>query len=175
MVRYVCLLVLALTRCSSPGETMRTQFPDFWNEVMGEWEIYPEGATRALSIEFSEALKVRDAESFICGKEATPNYWTGQTPAETVFSADQAHGNSAGTGKAALQKMEFKRGQIMVVCNGKKMNYEDHIIFYGLSAAQARMTQQPRRTAEFKYAVIKDEHGGMRKFAYRRSSPASPP
>lgn len=146
---------------------MRTQHPEIWNDITGEWLIVPEGAAAELRISFSENLRVTDSAFFLCGNDATPNYWTGETPEGTVLALEQKHRRGSGKGSVAVQKMAFKRGQFMVVCNGARMNYEDHIIFYGLGAREASWTgKQPGK--EFKYAVIEDENGPLRRFAYRR-------
>ena len=147
---------------------MKSQHPEFWNEIVGTWEVFPEGKSQAVTLQFSTDLKVGDASSFICGPEATPNYWTGETPAETVFAAEQPNRDSQGKGSAALQKMEFKRGQFMVVCNGKRMNYIDHIIFYDLNENPSGSGQKRRPVADAKWGMVKDEAGRRRSFAYRK-------
>ncbi len=170
-MRYLPALVLWLSHCASPGEIMKNHHSEFWNEIVGSWEILPEGQAQAVTVEFTADLTVKDPASFICGLEATPNYWTGQTPVETVFSAEQPHRASPHKGRATLQRMEFKRGQFMVVCNGRQMNYIDHIVFYGLSENSAKFSKTARPLAGAKYAVIKEENGRLRRFAYRKPAP----
>lgn len=170
-MRYLPLLLLGMSFCTSPGEVMKSQHPEFWSEIVGTWEILPEGQTQAVTVEFSADLKVKDVSAFICGTEGTPHYWTGQTPAGTVFSAEQPHRNSLQKGSATLQKMEFKRGQFMAVCTGRQMNYIDHIFFYGLSESSAKFGKTPRPLEGAKYAVMKEEDGRIRRFAYRKQSP----
>ncbi|MBL8035429.1 MAG: hypothetical protein JNJ69_17135 [Leptospiraceae bacterium] len=161
-------LCVALLHCSTPGEIMRTEHRDFWNEVFGEWQILPEGKSEPLTISFGENLTVQDPANFICGQNASPNYWTGQTPEETVFTASQAHRSGSGKGSASVMKMAFKRGQFMVVCNAPQMRYQDHIIFYGLSAADAHMKPLPKSAGAYRYAVVKEEDGTLRRFAYKK-------
>ena len=171
VMRYVLVVLLGVSFCTSPGEIMKSQHPDFWNEIIGTWEILPEGQTQAVIVEFLADLKLQDSSSFFCGSDATPHYWTGQTPAETVFTAEQPQRGAQQKGTASLQKMEFRRGQFMVVCNGKQMNYIDHIVFYGLSESAAKFGKTPRPLAGAKYAVMKEEDGRIRRFAYRRLQP----
>lgn len=147
---------------------MKVQHPDFWQDIVGQWEIIPAGSNTAIATVFKENMSFSDPERFLCGGEATPNYWTGQTPEGTVFEADQAHRQSPDRGKVSLQKMQFKRGQFMLVCNGRKMNYEDHIVFYGLSATEAGLSQIPGKGAESRFGLIRSEDGRVRRFTYRR-------
>lgn len=164
VLRYIRLWPLVfIVACASPGETMRTQHPDFWNEVVGTWEIQEERGTKTIKLVFSPDLKIEDASQFLCGPNATPHYWTGETPEATVFSGEQAHRAGGDIGKASLAKMAFKRGQFMIVCTGQKMNYEDHILFYGLAASGKKASSQDRQ-----FGAIRSEDGKVRKFSYRR-------
>lgn len=147
---------------------MKTQHPGFWQDVVGNWEIFPEDSATPIATVFRENLQFTDSEHFFCGPEGTPNYWTGETPEGTLFESEHAHKQGADKGKVSVQKMQFKRGQFMLVCNGKKMNYEDHMVFYGLTAAEAGVAGKARKSAEYKYAVKKSEDGSLRRFAYRR-------
>lgn len=170
-MRYLPVLFLVLTFCTSPGQVMKAQHAEFWNDIVGSWEILPEGQTESFTVEFSGDLKVKDPKSFFCGFAAAPNYWTGETPAGTLFSAEQSKSPSERAGSATLQKMEFKRGQFMVVCNGKQMNYIDHVIFYGLSESAAKFGKTARPLTGSKFAVMKEEDGRIRRFAYRKLAP----
>lgn len=163
MLRFMLLSLLLLPGCVSPGKEMREGHPEFWNDVVGTWEIQP--GPRALV--FQENLQFLDPDGVICAPGERPAHWTGSTPEGTVFNLKQQDWTRSGRGTASLQKVRYLRGQFLAVCHSEKLAYRDYVVFYGRPAT-GMGGSDAAAAAGSRVMVVQGEDGKARRYFYRR-------